>query len=331
MLNIYEQFKKIEKNEKENKAFNVISIPSTGHKLGISSEGYPKFFVSTKKSLESPGNIFLELLCVEYNQHCTVIEDCKNVQSGFFSIITLRSNEDTLQVYFIEIFKLALLKLSQAPTTKELSIEVEKIITIFSALNKTPKKDIQGVWAELLVIEKSLNPEIMVSAWHDQNEAKYDFTMGRDKIEVKSTSGEIRKHRFSLDQLNPSQNSQLLIASVIVRESAQCNNGLSIKDLYERILFRLKTIDSQLKLYSTLVAAIGDNYKKWNALFFDYVSAVDTLSFYKVEDVPRINKSDVPPLVSEVVFSSDLSAIEEKKISSANFDYMDSILYRSLF
>ena len=64
-----------------------------------------------------------------------------------------------------------------------------------------------------------------IRSYYDSPAAKYDFTLGRDKIEVKSTSSEERIHHFSLDQLNPSPNSRLLIASVIVRESGQGNGG----------------------------------------------------------------------------------------------------------
>lgn len=103
-----------------------------------------------------------------------------------YAIITLRSVEWALQSSFIDIVVLMLQKLQPVPSRKTLSVEVEKLITIFSALVNPPVKKIQGLWGELLVIEQSDYPEILINAWHSSPTAKYDFTMGRDKIEVKA-------------------------------------------------------------------------------------------------------------------------------------------------
>jgi len=297
----------------------------------MSAEGFPKFFVFTNDSTTFSHNIILEMLSVEYNQPCTIIEDNENPQTDTFSIITLRTTEEALQAYFIDIFIMILSKLPEEPTRRELSIEIENLITIFAALRSKPIKEIQGVWAELLVIEQSSHPETLISAWHNQSNAKFDFTMGRDKIEVKSTSSEERKHHFTLDQLNQSINSRLLIASVIVRESAECAGGFSVKGLYEKICGRVHDVNLRLKLYSTLASAIGNDYKNWDDVFFDYIEASDTLAFYNVDDVPRIKKSDVPKFVNEVRFCSNLTHLVDIKDSHSNFDRSDSTLFKSLF
>ena len=88
----------------------------------------------------------------------------------------------------------------------------------------------------MLLIEQSKNPTKIARAWHSQPNSKYDFNLGGEKIEVKSTQSENRIHHFSLDQLNPSPNSKLIICSVIVRESAQGENGFSVFDLYDKII-----------------------------------------------------------------------------------------------
>ncbi len=328
---IYTQFKNLASCVKDSNAFNVISLPNSSHKLGMSVEGFPMFFVRTSDSSIDSNNIVLELLSVEYNQSCTIIEESASSHSGIFSIITLQASEEALQTYFIDIFIMMLSKLPDEPSRRELSIEIETLITIFTALRRKPIKKIQGVWAELLVIERSLHPETLISAWHNQPDTKFDFTMGRDKIEVKSTSCEERKHYFALDQLNPSANSRLLIASVFVRESADCTYGLSVKGLCDKICSRVSAINLKLKLYSTLATGIGNDCKNWDGVFFDYVEASDSLAFYNSEDVPSIKKSDVPELVNEVKFCSNLTHLIDIKDSHSNFDRTDSVLFKSLF
>lgn len=47
----------------------------------------------------------------------------------------------------------------------------------------------------------------------------YDFNDGIDKIEVKSTSKSHRIHKFSYDQLSPTENTNLIISSIFVIQS----------------------------------------------------------------------------------------------------------------
>ena len=222
-------------------------------------------------------------------------------------------------------------KIPAIPSKRELAIEVENLISIFSALSKPPRKKVQGLWAELLVIERSLHPETLISAWHSQANAKYDFTMGRDKIEVKSTSGEERIHHFSLDQLNPSPNSRLLIASVIVRESAQGSGGMSVRDIYNKICTKVSANNARLKLYSIMAECIGSDLTKIDSIFFDYVEASDTLAFFDANQVPHVEKNSIQPFVSDVSFSSNLTHLIDISNPQSIFDRSNSPLFKSLF
>lgn len=327
---ILKQYRGIESEAVSNDRFFVISIDNMAHKLGRSHEGFPKFFVRTSGSASSVQSVIREVLSIEYNVPCDLIDNNGNRQTGEFSIITLRSGEKILQTYFIEIFCMMLKKIPQLPSRREISIEIENLITIFSALANPPKKKIQGLWAELLIIDQSSRPEILINAWHNSPAAKYDFTMGRDKIEVKSTSKEERVHNFSLDQLNPSPSSRLLVASTFVRESAAAVDGLSVKGLYNKICNRVSAIDCRLRLYSVIAETIGNDFNKLENIYFDYSSAVDFLAFYNYTEVPHIDKASVPEFVTDVKFSSDLSHLTDVRCEDAHFDYSDSQLFKSL-
>ena len=325
---IFNQFKEL--NRSDESRVNVIDIPSLPHKLGMTSEGFPVFFIVTNTTPFNAQNIEREMLSVQYDMPCTLISD-DDEQNNAYSIITLRASEVSLQSYFIEIFLMMLGKIPAIPSKRELAIEVENLISIFSALSKPPRKKVQGLWAELLVIERSLHPETLISAWHSQANAKYDFTMGRDKIEVKSTSGEERIHHFSLDQLNPSPNSRLLIASVIVRESAQGSGGMSIRDIYNKICTKVSANNARLKLYSIMAECIGSDLTKIDSIFFDYVEASDTLAFFDANQVPHVEKNSIQPFVSDVSFSSNLTHLIDISNQQSTFDRSNSPLFKSLF
>ena len=327
---LYSSFKELKSQVTDKGRFAVIAIDGLAHKLGISQEGFPKFFVRTDPSASSVQNIIREILSIEYNVSCKLIDDAGNTEDGTFCIITLRSLDPPLQIYFIEIFTMMLLKLQPLPSTMQLSVEIENLIAIFDALTSPPKKKIQGLWAELLVIDQSTRPEVLINAWHSSPSAKYDFTLGRDKIEVKSTSSEDRIHKFALDQLNPSPNSRLLIASTVVRESGKAADGLSVKDLYERIRNRVTAVDSQLRLYTIIAETIGSDIAKLESIFYDYTAAVDFLEFYDYHDIPSISIDNVPPLVSEVRFSSNLNGLIDVRSNNSPFNMNSSDLFNSL-
>lgn len=327
---LYSSFKELKNQVAGQGRFTVIAIDGLAHKLGISQEGFPKFFVRTNSSASSVQNIIREILSIEYNVSCKLIDDAGHTEDDTFCIITLRSLDASLQVYFVEIFTMMLLKLQPIPSNRELSVEIENLIAIFDALTSPPKKKVQGLWAELLVIDQSTRPEVLINAWHSSPSAKYDFTLGRDKIEVKSTSSEDRLHKFSLDQLNPSPNSRLLIASTVVRESGKAVDGLSVRDLYEKIRNRVPAVDSQLRLYTIIAETIGSDIAKLESIFYDYTAAVDFLEFYDYHDIPSISKDNVPPLVSEVRFSSNLNGLIDVRSNDSPFDMNSSNLFNSL-
>ena len=328
---IFSEFKALECISSNEKTYNVISLPEMSHKLGISKEHFPMFFVSTSDSQDNVPNTIRELLSVEYDMECTVKESDGQMLLSNFAIITLRTNDEHLQSYFIEIFLMMLSKMSHQPSKQALSIEVERLVTIFSALTSAPRKKIQGLWAELLVIERCKNYDVLINAWHSSASSKYDFTLGQDKIEVKSTSSEERIHKFSLDQLNPSPSSRLLIASMTVRESGKCAQGLSVRNLYDRICESISNIDVKIRLYTIIAQTLGTDIDKIGNVFFDYVAAADTLAYYDYQAIPRILKTDVPANVSDVKFASNITKLEDINSASYSSKFSDSELFNCLF
>ena len=328
---IYESFKALSRITSEENAFNVLTLPDCHHKLGVSGEGFPMFFVKTSMEKPDVHDMHLDIFSVEYNQKCTLKEEGQEVSSDIYSILTLRNCDDPLQRYFIEISLLIFEKLREVPSRRELSIQIDDLVAIFTALREKGKKTVQGLWAELFVIEKSLDPFALVNAWHNAPKAKYDFTLGYDKLEVKSTSGDDRVHHFTIDQLLQSEHSHLLIASVFVRESGAGIGGLCIKDLYDRICKRVAFIDSRLKIQKVIGETIGTDYSKLDSEFFDYATACDTLAFYDAENIPHIDRDHVPASVSKVEFDCNIGGVLDIKSDPAAKDYSQFPLYSSLF
>lgn len=302
-------------------SYTVRSVDGLPHKFGISKEEFPKFFVRTNSTFSPVRNIIRELLHIEYQVSCRLVDDAGNQEDGTFSIITLQTQDKTRISYFEDIFTMMLRKLNPIPSIKELSAEVESLIAIFNALTKPPKKKMQGLWAELLILEQSKQPEVLINAWHTVPSAKYDFVSGRDKLEVKSCSSIDRNHKFSIDQLNPPPESRLLIASIVVQETGPGCEAYSVKSLFEKIRNRMEDNESRLRLYTVLAETLGADFSACNNVFFDYKSAVDSLAFYDWREIPSISKDSVPPFVSNVNFTSNLSNLVDVRKQAALSDF----------
>lgn len=325
---LYDCIKNIPKNCEEFR-YSVISLEGMPHKIGCSEEGFPKFFVQTSGKVGVMQNLNAELLSVEYGTLCNIIDDKKQIDNAKFTIITLRSDNEQLQKTFVDVFLAMLRTIPLYPTNVMIASKVESLLSIFSKLKKSSCHGLQGLWAELLLIEQSKKSSVVANAWHNSPDAKYDFTMGKDKIEVKSTSSENRIHHFSLDQLNPSESSRLLVCSIIVRESAQDVNGLSVFDLYEKISAKVCSDEIRLHIYSVMMETLGSDFFVAEKKYFDYIAACDSLALFEYADVPRIDKACIPEHISEVKFCVNLEHLND--VRKTVFDREDSVLYNALY
>lgn len=303
--------------------FNAIVISDdTTHRLGISPEGYPIFFIECSTH-ERVSDINLKLFKVMFNRQCTISDSNSGaVLSETFSIIQLNSLNTDFQKYFLEVVFLLLCRLDSKPTIPVLKSEVSKLLSIFTINRLISKEIVSGLWAELIVIKQSSNPAYLIRSWHVIPEDKFDFNDGSDKIEVKSTNGSIRTHTFAIEQLNPIQDTKLLIASMFV---SQTGVGKTIFNLIDEISSRISDVDVLFKLREETAQTIGANIEEVSNMFFDENVSLQSLQFFDYRTVPAIDIQDVPQDVSCVHFRSDLSNVSPVE----NFD-QDSVLFNSL-
>jgi len=321
---IYKIFASIEQKTTKKDSFSVVSLPFTKkNKIGISPEGYPMFFIECSNTTHSI-DINLERISVLFNKTCRLIENNKQTES-IYTIISLKTDDIHFQQYFLEIVCIILEQLPENPSHKQLKTEIQKLIDLFSQFNRPSRKTIQGLWAELLVIEQAQSPEYLIQSWHSSPEDKFDFNDGQNKIEVKSTSTTRRIHNFSLEQLTPNRNTNLLIASVFVVQTGQ---GKNIIDLITSINKRVQDLQLQFRLNEIVVQTLGCEFDKVFDVYFDYQQAIDTLVFFDYKDIPTINSNSIPEEISNVRLDCDLSSIIT--IKDKVFDISRSPLFKSM-
>jgi|694.fasta_scaffold27149_3 hypothetical protein len=296
------------------------------HKIGISKDSLPVFFIKTEGEEDKKILGFkLESISIEFNRSCQLIgsRPKRKVENGIYTVISLKSTNDNLLEYFVNIIYDLILRIPDIPRPSQLKNEIEKLVSLFSKFTKAPIKSIQGLWAELLIIERSRNPSYMLEAWHQANTDKFDFNDGRDKVEVKSTALSRRVHSFSLEQLMPNLGSRLLIASIFVVETGK---GVSIFNLISRIEKKVLSDSLRFRMNEIVASALGSDLEKSFDVYFDYQLALDSLNFYNWTDIPKIDSSAIPGNITNVRFDCDLTDIDPFVGSRRK-----SKLYNSLF
>ncbi len=309
---------------------NYSAIPIVGyerHRLAKDSQKFPFVLLAcNNNSFQTHfAPIVLENLRILSNVECQVSLSNGSVEKGFFTIIQCTASDLQLQYYFLRVCSSLLYTLGQTPSLSEISIAVNRLIELFQSMKTSSKKALQGLWTELFVIHNSNNPDILVEAWHLAPEDKYDFALGNQRLEVKSSATIDRIHHFSLEQLHPLSDVTILIASLFAKRSQE---GLSINELANSIKSTLvPKSELMFKVEQLIIATLGDSWRYASAVKFDTVLAKKSLSFFEVDKIPSVDPN-LPFGVSEVRFKADLNSVP--KASKRKYRKLGGI-FESLF
>lgn len=240
---------------------------------------------------------------VTHNVKCE-IETNKKVSQNNFSVVSYIGQNDDVKDVFLKTCQVLIKSLGQSPSNKKIKQTVDKFIELFKAIKEPPKKSIQGLWSELFLIEQSNFPEKVILGWHSIPEEKFDFSFDKLRIEVKSSSTESRTHHFSSTQLNPINDTEIIIASILVNTSVA---GFSVIDLMNKINGKLDDFPIQKeKLHLLVYSTLGVDIERVDEIKFNYELAKESLRLYKSEDIPKIESTNIPKEVSNVRFTSNL-------------------------
>jgi len=302
-------------NVSDYQAYAVAPIPNMPlHRLGVTKDAQPIFFVrcSAQRPNVKQAGYRLERLVIQFNKKCLIKNAQQQELEETFTTIELRPGADELIIYFLDVFQLLIKGLPNRPTVGDLNEKLHEVLSLFNHLSAPPKRTVQGLWAELLVIELAKDPAFLLAAWHRESMDKYDFNDGVSKVEVKSAASHRRVHHFSAEQLLPNPSSQTLVVSVIAIETAA---GSSIDDLIEAIDQRLQDdallLDLKMKIGSTL----GNALESSRDHYFDYAQAADSIRLFDTNDIPKILADHIPPQIQRVSYDCDLTDVIPVQVS----------------
>ncbi len=295
--------------------YAVVPIPgTTSYFVGKDTEALPCLLAAT---VDTPGRlqapIRLESLDVQFDLPCYVRKESTVEQQGTFTVIRCRSHDLETVKYFLSVCETILRIVGDKPTRASLSSAVQRLAAIFQKLQRPPTRSIDGLFGELYVLWRSANPVRALNAWRMDEAARFDFSDGDVRIDVKATSRRSRVHTFSYDQCNPPPGSLAIVASLFVERAA---NGMTLRSLLSEIERMVSAqADLVFKLHEVAVGTLGASLNESLIQRFDVRLADSSLSLFDLRDVPAI-RGPLPVGVSDVHFRSDLSPLRALSIQA---------------
>jgi hypothetical protein len=296
--------------------FSALPVPRLErHRLAKDAQGAPAILISVADTLGDRclAPIVLENLSVHHDMDCRITRPSGVAEEGKFTVVRCTGGERTLQSYFLRVAATMLQSLGDSPSSLSVAQAVSRLAELFHAMKQPPRKSLQGLWAELFLIARARDPITLAGAWHTSPEELFDFSLGSQRIEVKSVRGRVRKHHFTLGQLQSPAGIRVIIASMFVEPSEA---GVSLLELSEQIRHRLANrADLMLRVESVVGLTLGESWRHAIGDRFDTELAEKSLAFYDPDSIPKVNP-DVPSGVSDVRFKSDLTGQQPLEVAS---------------
>jgi hypothetical protein len=299
-------------------AFTTVPILDGAHKLGKDAQGAPVLLIkAARPSGMPPVQVELEHVAVQHDVTCLVSQSGGHPEQATFTLVRCRQSDRVLREYFLGVIEGVLPLLGPSPSEGQVREVVDALAELFRALEKPARKAVQGLWTELLIIAEAADAVLLARSWHAVPGEPYDFSLGPQRLEVKSAVADERRHHFRLDQLRPPGSIKVLVASALVDRSG---GGCSVAELLGGARSRVAgDPDLLLRVDQIVAASLGQNWRNGLEDRFDLQRARESLSFYWAEAIPSIDPS-LPVGVSDVKFRSDLThvtAVEPRTLEDA--------------
>jgi hypothetical protein len=272
--------------------------------IGKDSIGNPAVLIEVNNAIpgsESP--MVLQNVALIHLVNCRVQIPNNAEELKTLSVIRCTTNDQDFHRYFLRCLAPIILALPKIPTRKHVSDAVQRLVDLFRQLTEPPRKTISGLWAELFIIAYSSDPALLISFWHTTPEERFDFAHGRSRLEVKATTGRLRMHRFSLNQIRPPAPIRSVIASILLQ---QTSGGTAVCELVDTIRSLVSDPELLIRLDQIVAKTIGDDWRTIQLVEYDLELAVNTLRFIDSASIPSV-PAILPREISDVHFCVDLS------------------------
>jgi len=235
-----------------------------------------------------------------FNAVCDIVSDDTHTEQTM-NVLTCLSDDRNEILAFIRL-TLAFIEDADEQSPKRLYELFTALTNLFASAYKANQVELQGFYGELYTIKYFYQLGLNLSDyWQKKEKMKFDFSISANKkVEIKSTTKELRVHHFRHEQLL-SDLYDIFVISIMLRADDQ---GFPLLDLV-RDVQRIAANNFDTLMY------IEDFIKNFdeselNNIKYDTGYTDRTLHVYKAESVPRFEEEQ-PRGVSKTEYDSDLT------------------------
>lgn len=274
------------------------------HYVGRDDQGRACVLLGSVDS-DSRAPVRLSGLSVQYALTCAVrVSNCEDIRR-VLTVVTCTGAGPDAERYFLHILASVVDILGTKPSLRQVAEAITQLAAIFQRLTLPSRESVVGIVGELILIASAASHVAAIAAWRIDPDERYDFVLGKLRLEVKSSTTRRRIHGFSFEQCDVPTECQGVVASVIVEKSA---GGLSLEGLIGVICEAVASFPQTVfKVQQTLADTLGAGLPEALGFRFDYNLAISEIKFYDLEKIPAV-RTPLDPLVSQIRFMSDLSA-----------------------
>ena len=285
-------------------AFTVAPVPgSYGVLLGVDMTGHPVLFVVAEAgTLEPPLRTNKLSLHIGQSYSLAGLDESPSVEL----LHALRcETSDSADVETFLLLAEAFLARQGAGRVDQhaLTSFFRSMVRLFAV---TPAKDLQaerrGLWGELFMMSRAQGFRFWAPFWHSEVERRFDFSSGRNRVEVKITTRPERTHHFSHRQIFAIEGEEITVASIVATED---DSGLSLRQLIDDCRNALIGTPDYLKLEKAVRRA-GMESSTDSGPVIDAAEAEENLAWFRSMDIPHFRVPE-PPGVTETRYRVDLS------------------------
>jgi hypothetical protein len=294
----------------DGESFATVAFPaSPTHLIGKGADGRIAILLALDSELPLGPipSVRLENLEVIHAARCQIARSDGSCVPGTFSVVRCLADDPAIAELFIDVMASVTQQFVEPPPADTAARVMDRVIRLFRNLARPSPRVAQGLWAELFLIAESTDPAQVAAAWRTTLYDRTDFASDNHRLEVKSTANAKRVHKFSMDQLRIPEGTNGVVASLVCQRTA---GGLSIRELWSTVRGLLAaTPELVLRADEIVTSTLGDVWKESLLLRYDWQTAKASMRFYAMESIPSVGH-DLPPAISDVRFSVDLSDIQ---------------------
>jgi hypothetical protein len=284
--------------------FNVKKLPDkSAIYVGRDSRGWAAILIATSGSGRT---VPLRLAGIEaiFSTPCQIAESGMLPVAEILTAVTCTSQGRDVEAYFASVMESLLPFLGEKPSANKVAGAVRQLVDLFQKLRTPASRALTGLVGELSVVEAAANIAVAVRSWRSDAQERFDFGVGKLRLDVKASSNRQRVHEISFEQANPPDGAIGVIASIWIEAMG---GGISLSELLTSIEKRVGNDSEMVMRLRTIVAStLGETLPQAMAWRYDRKLAESSLRYFDAAVIPAI-RPPLPPRVSSARFVSDLS------------------------